>query len=60
MNEDSFMGIQMIYERGSGVRKAAILILALGDELAREIFKRLGEDDPAENEPYDGCQEMTD
>jgi len=45
MNEDSFMGIQMIYERGSGVRKAAILILALGDELAREIFKRLGEDE---------------
>ncbi len=39
------MAVQMLYERGSGVRKAAILILALGDELAREIFKRLDEEE---------------
>jgi len=35
----------MVYAKNSGVRKAAILILALGDELAREVFKRLGEDE---------------
>ena len=28
---------------GSGVRKAAVLILTLGDELAREVFNRLSE-----------------
>ena len=39
------MTTQFIYEKGSGVRKAAVLILALGDELAREIFKRLDEDE---------------
>ena len=39
------MTVQMHYEKGSGIRKAAILMLALGDELAREIFKRLSEEE---------------
>ena len=37
--------LETVYPKNSGVRKAAILILALGDELAREVFKRLGEDE---------------
>ena len=31
------------YERGHGTRKAAVLLLTLGDEVAREVFRRLSE-----------------
>lgn len=37
--------LETVYPKNSGIRKAAILILALGDELAREVFKRLGEEE---------------
>lgn len=37
--------IETLYPKNSGVRKAAILILALGDDLAREVFKRMGEEE---------------
>lgn len=36
---------QLVHEKGSGTRKAAILLLTLGDSTAREVFRRLSEED---------------
>ncbi len=36
---------EIVYDLDSGTRKAAILLLSLGDDVAREVFRRLTEDE---------------
>lgn len=36
---------EIVYDHDSGTRKAAILLLTLGDEVAREVFRRLSEEE---------------
>ena len=37
------MAAEFVYPKHSGSRKAAILLLTLGDDVAREVFRRLSE-----------------
>ena len=39
------MSAEFVYPQHSGSRKAAILLLTLGDDMAREVFRRLSEDE---------------